>query len=264
MKTTITFLGTATVIPRAGSDSASFVINRRYLVDTGHSAGARMQVFGIQPREIEYVFLTHRHPDHALGLPQLISYRLGQKFFHPDTPLLQVVGPAGDLEELIRLSCRFIDYLNANGAESRDVAPESLNVRAVPLRSGEKLEEEAFQLTAWATQHNPHLRSLAYRFSDNLSGKTVGFTGDVSRQPDLAEFMAGIDLLIHDAGSYPAGKKPKAHASSMDAARIAAEAEVGRLCLIHFSEDTIDRATKEAKKLFPRVFRAREGKTIVV
>jgi ribonuclease BN (tRNA processing enzyme) len=261
-KTTVTFLGTGGVMPPAGSDAASFVINGRYLVDTGHCAAARMLMLGIQPKDIEYLFLTHRHPDHAIGLPQLISYRLGQKFFHPDTEALHAVGPAGDLEELVRLTCRFVSYLNAGAETSSD--PALANVIPVPLKPGEKLENDSFQLTAYATFHNPHLKSLAYRFTDAFTGKTIGFTGDTGPTAGLAVFMQKVDLLIHDGGVYPADRNSPGHSSAVAAAEVAAEAGAECLCLIHFNAETIKRAAGEARKTFPRIIIAREGKTVTV
>src|SRR5262249_30283230 len=44
--TEITFLGTSSVVPGGGHDTASFLINGRYLVDTGWYATIKMRVYG--------------------------------------------------------------------------------------------------------------------------------------------------------------------------------------------------------------------------
>jgi len=41
-KTTVTFLGTSTVVPAAGHDTASFLINGGYLMDTGWYSAIKM------------------------------------------------------------------------------------------------------------------------------------------------------------------------------------------------------------------------------
>ena len=261
-KTTVTFLGIGGVMPPAGSDAASVILNRRYLFDTGHCAAARMLVLGIHPKDIEYVFITHRHPDHAIGLPQVISYRLGEKFFYPGIEALHVVGPAGDLEELIRLTCQFVSYLNAGTETTSD--PARFHVIPIPLKPGEKLETESFHVATHATNHNPHLKSLAYRFTDSSTGKTIGFTGDAGPTPGLAAFMRGVDLLIHDGGVYPTDRVSPGHSSAVAAAKVADEASVQCLCLIHFNIDTIEKAADEARKTFPKIIIAEEGKTITV
>ena len=56
MKTEIVYLGTDTWIPSAGRDTASLVINRKYLVDTGWSCVRNMLAMGLDPLELEYLF----------------------------------------------------------------------------------------------------------------------------------------------------------------------------------------------------------------
>ena len=71
--TTLTFVGTAAVLPGAGRESACFVINGRDLVDTGWSAAVKMQEVGCDPLAIVWLFFTHCHHDHYLGLPGCCS-----------------------------------------------------------------------------------------------------------------------------------------------------------------------------------------------
>ena len=73
-QTTVTFLGTAAAIPSAGHDAASFVVNERYLVDTGWNTALTLLTHGLDPLNIEYLLLTHCHHDHYLGLPQLLFF----------------------------------------------------------------------------------------------------------------------------------------------------------------------------------------------
>ena len=73
-RTAVTFLGTEAVVPEGGGDTASFVINGKYLVDTGWYAAIKMNCYGLDPLRLEYLFLTHCHHDHYIGLPHLLFY----------------------------------------------------------------------------------------------------------------------------------------------------------------------------------------------
>src|SRR4051794_40732123 len=101
-QTTVTFLGTDAVVPEGGGDTASFVINRKYLVDTGWYGAIKMRCYGIDPLDLEYLFLTHCHHDHYIGLPQLLFYYTMRGRERPDRPTLKIVGPVEDLELVVR------------------------------------------------------------------------------------------------------------------------------------------------------------------
>ena len=55
MPTTPTFLGTSSVTPEAGRDTASFLINNRILVDTGWYAALKMLNHGVSPLDLDYL-----------------------------------------------------------------------------------------------------------------------------------------------------------------------------------------------------------------
>ena len=62
----VSFLGTSSVVPEVGRDTASVLINQKVLVDTGWCSALRMLDFGVTPLDLEYIFLTHGHHDHFL------------------------------------------------------------------------------------------------------------------------------------------------------------------------------------------------------
>ena len=89
---------------------------------------------------------------------------------------------------------------------------------------------------------------------------------DESLNENVLKLAEGCDLLVHDA-QYSAEKKvlfpTYGHSSWIDAAQVAAEANVGCLALFHHDPDAtdeeLDRALVEARAIFPRTFLAREG-----
>ncbi|MBI5723832.1 MAG: MBL fold metallo-hydrolase [Planctomycetes bacterium] len=253
-KTAVTFLGACANLPAIGEESSAFVINRRYLIDCGWCGVLKMRDLGIDPLKIEYLFITHRHSDHILGLPQLMSYRRIHRNSDPENIRpLKIAGPAEHLAEIVRRA-RELLWL-----------PDELHKDELfPLAPGDRIETDDFLLETCAAVHTAP--SLAYRFTDKKTGSVVGATGDSQYDPAIVKLMKNADLLIHEAcyADPDPLDKPGTHSRPKDAARTAVEAGVKRLAIIHF--DPCDRPDKveAVRRVFPNVFAAASGLTVEI
>ncbi|MBE6612007.1 MAG: MBL fold metallo-hydrolase, partial [Ruminococcaceae bacterium] len=72
----ITFLGTDCFRPQADNDASGFLINGKYLIDTGYFLGHNLTKLGIDLLSVDRVFFTHMHHDHYLALPHLLFHWL--------------------------------------------------------------------------------------------------------------------------------------------------------------------------------------------
>lgn len=256
-ETQVVFLGVDAVTPAGGEDTANFVINRKYMVDTGWYGTIKMRGYGIDPMHLEYLFLTHCHHDHYIGLPHLLFYLAMRAGERPDREQLKIVGPAEDLERVVNLAQQFL--------QMERFPPVRYQPELLPLRPGEGLETESFSLTTCASVHP--VPGLCYRFTDRQTGKIVAFTGDTAYDPAIVRHVQGASLLIHEA-SYGASPAPAANASlhsgAPDAARVASEAGVQRLALVHCPQPRRADALKAAQALFPNTFWPTDGETVVV
>jgi ribonuclease Z len=256
-ETTITFLGTASVVPGCGHDTASFVINGKYLVDTGWYAAIKMRCYGLDPMRLEYLFLTHCHHDHYIGLPHLLFYLQMQRYTHPDRPPLKILGPAADLERVVTLARQLLQPERFPDVDSH---PELF-----PLAPGDSFEEAAFRLETCASLHP--VPGLCYRFTDKQTGAVFAFTGDTAYYPPIVTHVRGVSLLIHEA-SYGANPAPtdnrSLHSGAPEAARVALEAGVERLALVHAHEDRQQEALATARALFPNTFWPEDGQEVTV
>ncbi len=255
--TTVTFLGTSSVVPETGRDTASFIINRKYLVDTGWCAAARMQDVGLTPLDLEWLFITHCHHDHYIGLPQILFYLGMRGRLRPDREPFKIVGPRDNIEEVVELARRF---LQVERFPEVACAPD---VR--PLSPGESLETEAFRIDTRQTKHAA--QGLCYRFTDKATGATVAFTGDTGYHPPLVEHVRGCDLLIHEAScgaSTPDPVPTQGHAGAPDAARIAKAAGVKQLALVHCTEGHIAAGLAAAREIFPNTIWPSDGEVVDV
>jgi ribonuclease BN (tRNA processing enzyme) len=82
----------------------------------------------------------------------------------------------------------------------------------------------------------------------------------------MVELAWRADLLIHEASMSPdtPDYQAVAHSRASDAARVAVEAEVVRLRLVHLGADHRQRSLEVARQLFPAAELAAEGETLVL
>ena len=72
MSLEILFVGVTDAWPKAGEETACFLVNRQILVDTGWNSAINMLPYDVSPTDVDHVFCTHCHEDHVLGLPGLL------------------------------------------------------------------------------------------------------------------------------------------------------------------------------------------------
>ncbi len=256
--TTVTFLGTSAVVPGGGHDTASFLINGRYLVDTGWYAAIKMQCYGVTPLDLEYLFLTHCHHDHYVGLPQILLYRsMRRAQQRPDLPPLKIIGPAAEVETVVELAQRFLQ-----AERFPEVIPPT---QVIPLSPGGTFEDAAFHVAVCASRHP--VPGLCYRFTDRRTGAAFAFTGDTAYDPALASHVRGVSLLITEA-SYGANPAPadnrSLHMGAPDAAQLAQEAGARRLALVHCPDEKQAAALEAAREIFANTFWPADGETVTV
>ncbi|MFA6562714.1 MAG: MBL fold metallo-hydrolase [Verrucomicrobiia bacterium] len=243
----ITIIGDSSCIPDSKRETACFLINGKHLVDTGWCAALRMREHGFDPLALESIILTHFHQDHYIGLPQLLFYIGLRK--RPGPPL-NIVGPSENLQRVVEAADAFLQVPRF---------PElAANRKLVPLAAGDKFETPELRFDTFAAHHtsgtNRIEQALVYKVTNRASGACAVFTGDTHHHPPIADFAKGASLLIHDG----------AHTAPKDAARIAQQAGVKKLVLIHYNQNRAAKILAEAKAIFPNTELAEEGHTLEV
>lgn len=243
--TRIVILGTGTAMPEAGDDTASFLINDRYLVDTGLNVMGNLRARGVDPLAVEYLIFTHLHHDHYLSLPALIHYRAMKR-----APLenLKIIGPVEDVARVVGLAMAFL--------EMERFFPGCGTPTLIPLAPGNGYRDPAFGVTTCATVHP--VPGLCYRFTDHATGVTFAFTGDTAPHPPLIAHVRGSRLLITESTFGPVAADPATngglHSGAPDAARLAAAAAVGGLVLVHGERAHATESVRVAREIFPQTW----------
>lgn len=265
MNLEVLFVGTGGSAPTPGRGLPALLVRRggeHVLVDCGEGTQRQlMRSFGLA--EIDLVLITHLHADHWLGLPGLLkTLDLNDR----EAPLT-IVGPVGTASALERMAA--ITGGVRYPLEVRDVEPgdvverdgwraEAIGVqhrttaigwllaeddrpgrldpaKARALGVGVEDPRELGRLQAGETVRGvaPDQVLDAKRF-----GRRVVVSGDTRPCDAIRAAAWRCDLLVHEStfmDEHAARARKTGHSTTIEAAALAAEAEVGLLALVHLS-----------------------------
>ncbi|MFO7849336.1 MAG: MBL fold metallo-hydrolase [Spirochaetia bacterium] len=220
----ITVLGSGTCVPSLFRSSCALLLegeSEKILLDAGPGTMHRLLARDIQIDEIDTIFLSHFHPDHAGELP---AFFFSTKYPAPmeRSKTLRLAGGMG-IESF---------YGGLNEAFDHALSLPEGFLRMHEL--GERGESDSllgeFGL-AWTTvAHRPESR--AYRFTAK-NGFSVVYSGDTDYSENLVDLASGADILISES-AFPDGEKVEGHLTPSLAGEIASRARVGHLVLTHF------------------------------
>lgn len=207
------------------------------MIDAGTGVGRLIEqpelLVGVERLDI---LLTHFHLDHVAGLSYLPALELCDQ--------TTLWGPGRELygtptaEILARLSNEPFHPvpLERQDIEVRDLPASEIELAGVRVTSRRQERHSA--------------PTLALRFDDLLC-----WTTDTAYDPESAAFAAGCRILAHEAWfTADEPRNPSIHASAAEAARVAEEAQVDRLLLIHLPPfaQSVEELAIEAQHGFAR------------
>lgn len=181
-----------------------------------------------------HIVLTHFHLDHVVGLSYL-----------PALPLHRppVIWGAG--ERLAGIPTRsLLERLLGPPLFSAPLDTIARDVREVPEAG---FELDSFPLSTRVQERHSE-PTLALRIGDALT-----YCTDTAPDPENVGFAAGSHVLLHDAWYAAETSDDENHSAGGDAGRIAREAGVERLVLIHVNplQDSDEKLVESARNEFP-------------
>lgn len=239
------FLGTGAAISDAhrtttmlGFEDGGFVV----LVDCGGDVVQRAQQAGLAPTGVEAAIITHEHPDHVSGFPLMVQKLwLGGR----SGPLpVHGIGPA------LAQAGRCMGAFDTSGW---DGLPPIEWREFAHLAGALVFENERWRITATPGIHS--VPNVALRVESVQTAGVCVYSSDTARSEEIAAFAHGANVLIHEAtGKYPG------HSTAEDAARVAAEAGVKGLYLVHLPPESglAEPSMEAARRIFPRMWKAEE------
>ncbi len=212
-------LGTASFIPDETHENTHMLLQGEQgcvLIDSGSNPLISLKKAGLSADQLRTLILTHFHPDHMSGVPNLLMglWLMGR------TQPLNILGLNVTLDKVHSLMNLF---------EWRDW-PGFYPVTFEPVQSftgSTILEMPDFHIQMSPAHHL--VPSIALKVTAQPGGKTLVYSSDTSPSDAVAQLARGADILVHEVAGAASG-----HSSPSMAGSIARQAGVGRLALIHY------------------------------
>lgn len=207
-------IGCAGGYPMDGQGTTSFVVtdstgNYHLLIDAGSGSAINIEKY-MDVSELDAIWLSHDHPDHAadIGIYQ---------------HLLKLKKPAPKQTPVPI-------YVHPNSVY-KDWLVDEKESKAVVYQPDAHLDLGPFRARFIKTTHP--VECYAIRLTERETGKSFVFTADSGWQDSLVEFSENADLLIADTNfSNELGQNP-IHMTAQDVATLANEANVKTLVASH-------------------------------
>lgn len=296
----VTFLGTAASRPTVGRNVSSLMLNREgelLMFDCGEGTQRQMMRYGTG-FSVDDIFFTHLHADHFLGVIGLLR-TMGLQ--GRDTPMRLWGPPRGGsiLREAVHLGVERVPFeIRIQEIAAGDqVRRDDYDVVAFATRHGtgsigyaliEHDRKGRFNLDRareLGVPEGPLFGKLHRGESVEVDGRVVRpedvvgaarpgrsivYTGDTRPVQETIDVARDADLLIHDAtfGEDEADRaRSTGHSTAREAASVARQAGVQRLCLTHISSRYAENPReleKEAREVFRPAVVAYDGYEVEV
>lgn len=260
----VILLGTGTpALDQSRQQSALLVdlYDKKLLFDAGRGVTSQMARAGIQPQQVDSVFITHHHYDHIgnLGEFLLTAWHNGRETRQ------NIYGPHGTAEIVAALLgqvyARDIAFTLFNASDMVDIRDL---VQVTEVTTGWVQESAGWKICAEYVEHGNSLGlshelwpCLGYRLE--AEGKVIAISGDTVACEGLDRLAHGADVLIQccylakDEITTPAAERQAKYviASSDQVGKIATRNKVKKLVLTHIrpkSEAMIRSLTEDVRK----------------
>lgn len=299
----LTILGCHSATPSENKHTSSQILEvngNLFLIDCGEGTQMQLRKAKVRFTRIKHIFISHLHGDHFFGLIGLIStFRLLGR----STPL-NIYGPKG-IKQIITLQLKmsnsWTDYpLNFHELSSLEseliYEDDSISVSTLPLdhriytngflfasknnkrkinsNATKGLDLEPFHYSQLQKGFDIKLADGTFFENqeltlDSVTAKKYAYCSDTAYNEDLISLLKGVDLLYHEATFLERhanlAKKTK-HSTALQAAKIAAAANVKALLLGHYSSRYSEKLDflKEASKVFDTIFLSEDLKTFSI
>ena len=216
----LTILGSGLFIPQPNRISAGYLLQiggKNIIIDMGAGVYHQLERAGISFRDIDYIFITHIHIDHIADILPFLWGKFGDWQDNNVKKKVRIFGPPG-FKKFMRewLKPFYMKKVVSGMAEIIDI------------KSGTKRYNFG-KVEAAEVKHNPHFKSLAYRFEKK--SKSVVFSGDLEPCDSFRKLSEDADVLILEASALKPGEG--GHFTLEEAGELAKEAKVKKLVMTH-------------------------------
>lgn len=298
MSFSVTVLGSNSALPTSERYPTAQILNvseRFFLVDCGEGTQMQLRKCRVNFSKINHIFISHLHGDHCFGLIGFISTLslLGRRntlHIHAHEDLERVLGP--QLEYFCDDLSYSIQFHHLNFQEKEIIYEDKrVTVESFPLSHRiptcgflfrEKPKEPnirkeaifkydlAIREIVAIKRREPFYDEKGHQvpFEELIieppKPRSYAFCSDTKYFRRIIPIIEGVDLLYHEATfmhELKALAKSSSHTTAHQAAKIAKDANVGKLLLGHFSSRYKDLTPllNEAREVFPNSVLVNDG-----
>ena len=234
---------------RMGPSTLVSIGDDNIIIDAGRGVATRLVQAGVPITDYGYVFITHHHFDHTGGLGDLLFAAWNKA----RNKTIHVYGPKGTRKMVNHLFEAYEKDIWYRMSETKLTVEKLIDIREMVIvhdvEPGMVYHGDKWMVSAEYVEHGHGLGlsvedwpCLAYRITDGE--RSLVISGDAVYSSKLIQFSKDADALVMCC--YFAGEEVNDHdtrliaehvlTSSLDAGRIAAEAHVGKMALVHIKE----------------------------
>jgi ribonuclease Z len=303
MKFELTILGSSSATPIFERNPTSQLLNineKYYLIDCGEGTQQQLMRFGLKAQRIDYIFISHLHGDHYLGLVGLLS----SMHLNGRSKPIKVFGPP-ELKEILDMQFKFsmtalrfpLEFYPTQAVKS-DLIFENTDVKVETIILNHRIPCTGFKFTlkrrlpkirmdkvaelAIPVEHRQLIKKgFPYTDKDGNIHQAEELTSPADEPRSYAycsdtlcdwtyiDQIRGVNLLYHESTfmhDMLARAEETYHTTAMQAGEIAKRAEVKQLLIGHFSARyrDLNPLLEEARLKFENVALALEGKTFEI
>ncbi|MBL3715635.1 MBL fold metallo-hydrolase [Lactococcus garvieae] len=211
----LTALGVWGGYPTRNAGTTSYLLQSEegfnLLLDAGSRAVTELE-HELSPNDLDAIILSHYHEDHIADLGVLRQYRQLQTV-KPE--ILPIYGHQENEHEFAKLSLENV---------SQGIAYDIKNGSTVG----------PFDIQFLKTVHP--VTCYAMRIVERETGQVLVYTGDTGYFSELVDFSKDANILLADVYFFKDKAKMPNHLSSVEAGKIAAQANVKKLILTHLPQ----------------------------
>lgn len=300
----VTIIGCGAAVPKDPHMTTSQLVNiheKQFLVDCGEGTQIQLWKMGVRITNLNHIFISHAHGDHFFGLVPLLSSMRLMLGRNEDIHVYIPEDLERILKQVLEAYCKtpFSVIIHTHDGKNRTILYEDseLSIETIPLKhsvpcSGflfrekpkapvldvEKCRElgisvrEFQRIKAGGDYVAPNgsiVKNSELTYASPFVPRSYAFCSDTIYFPEVVPQLQNIDLLYHEATYLAADEQQaseSAHSTTLQAAQMAREANVGKLLLGHYSVryNNDEQFALEAKTIFPNCIACQEGMRIDV
>ncbi|PSQ70027.1 MAG: MBL fold metallo-hydrolase, partial [Bacteroidetes bacterium QH_2_64_26] len=187
---------------------------------------------------VDGLIVTHAHMDHVSGFPLFME----KIWLDGRDRLLPVVG----IEPALTQAKRTWDAFEPVHEGWADIPP--IDWREVAHERDAIVWDEApWTITAAPVDHGD-TANVGLRIEHAPTGQVLAYSCDTAPTERVADLAQNADMLVHEAN----GGTTDNHSTAAGAAKVAADADVDRLLLVHLPPGDKSESLRAARQVFPQ------------